>query len=263
MVKETRKEPRCQCTPGCLNPPLENSPFCQEHLRFCPRQAPLSGSEPLFDPDKYNKKKGLKEAQNCFAYAFDYTQLPKKANCTEDSCSVPFPQPGRASGYPKWSKIKGKRCPDLNARVMGDVKGAKITTFEAKCPKGMTKIGAVTDEDEDYHFYRQDSNGYWSHKPGATDVTHLDATKRLIYDPQLARRKYTDSGLDYDNFCGYMCVPVKQHRFKRGGSFLRKSLQKSKRILKKSAQKSKRSLKRVRGYLKKTLRKSRRGLAFM
>jgi len=284
MVKETRKGPRCQCTPGCLNPPLENSPFCQEHLRFCPRQAPLSGFEPQFDPDKYNKKKGLKESQNCFAYAFDYTQLPKKPNCTEESCSVPFPQPGRASGYPKWSKIKGKRCPDLNARVMGDVKGAKITAFENKCPKGMTKIAAVTDEDEDYHFYRQDSNGYWSHKPGATDVTHLDATKRLIYDPQLARRKYEDSGLDYNNFCGYMCVPVKQHKFKRGGrflhflrksaqksrSFLRKSLQKSRRVLRKSLQKSKRSLKRglkktmrKRRGLKKTLRKSRRGLAFV
>jgi hypothetical protein len=101
---------------------------------------------------------------------------------------------------------------------MGDVPGSKLTTFEAKCPAGKRKIALVADEDEDYHFYRQDSNGYWSHKPGATDVTHIDATGRPIYDPQIASKLYPDSGLHYDQFCGYMCAPKhKKLHFKRGG----------------------------------------------
>jgi hypothetical protein len=260
MPVGTKSQAHCQCDPSCKNPPLENSPFCAAHIKFCPRQAPLSGYEPSFDPDKYNKKKGIKEAQNCFAYAFDHTHLPKRSDCTTDSCPIPFPQPGRASGYPKWSKIQGKRCPDLNARVMGDVPGSRMSAFNEKCPKGMTKIAAVTDEDEDYHFYRQDSNGYWSHKPGATDVTHLDATKRPIYDPSLAKRAYEDSGLDYDNFCGYMCIPVKKHKLKRGGHFLKKSAQKTKRSLKKSARKTKRSLKKSAQKTKCTKRKARHTL---
>jgi hypothetical protein len=203
---------------SCKNPPLKNSPFCAEHIKFCPRQSPLSGYEPDFNPDLYNKHKGVKEALNCFAYAFDYRHLPKSKSCTKESCSVPFPQPGRASGYPKWSEVNGKRCPDLLARLFGDVPDLKVTSFEKKCPKNSSKIALVVDEDEDYHFYRQDSNGYWSHKPGATNVTHLDATGRPIFDPQLGSRLYPDSGLHYDEFCSYLCAPKnKKLYFKRGG----------------------------------------------
>ena len=105
MVHHTRKKVRerekvkahCQCMASCTNPPLKNSPFCAKHLRFCPRKSPLSGYEPDFNPDKYNKFLGMKEAQNCFAYAFDYTHLPKRKDRTKDSCPIPFPQPGRAN----------------------------------------------------------------------------------------------------------------------------------------------------------------------
>ena len=218
MVLQTRKnlKVRCQCLASCTNKPLTNSPFCKEHQKFCPRKSPLSGYEPEFDPDFFNKHKGVKEAQNCFAYAFNYKKLPK--HCTKDSCPVPFPQPGRASGYPKWSKIKGKRCPDLLGRLYGDIPDLKMANFEQACPKQHSKIALVVDEDEDYHFYRQDSNGYWSHKPGATSVTHLDSSGHPIYDPQLASRESPESGLNYDQFCSYLCAPKhKMLRFKRGG----------------------------------------------
>ena len=221
MVKQTRKKrtERCQCTPSCKNPPLKNSPFCAEHIKFCPRISPLTGSEPKFAPHLYNKYKGLKESLNCFAYAFDYRKIPKGKDCTKNSCSIPFPQPGRASGHPKWSDVNGKRCPDLLGRLFGDVPNLKRSSFEARCPKDSSKIALVVDEDEDYHFYRQDSNGYWSHKPGATDVTHIDATGRPIYDPQLASRLYPGSGLHYDQFCSYLCAPKKNTlKFKRGGT---------------------------------------------
>lgn len=220
MSRQTRKKQRarCQCSPSCKNIPLPNSPFCSEHMKYCPRQSPMTGFEPKFQPDLYNKHKGVKEALNCFAYAFNYRHLPKRKDCTKNSCSLPFPQPGRSSGYPKWSKVNGKRCPDLLGRLFGDVPDLKMGTFETKCPKKYSKIALVVDEDEDYHFYRQDSNGYWSHKPGATDVTHIDATGRPIYDPQLASRLYPGSGLHYDKFCSYLCAPrTRTLKFKRGG----------------------------------------------
>ena len=228
MVEKTRKkvQGQCQCSESCKNPPLENSPFCAEHIKSCPRQSAMSGYEPKFDPDLYNKHEGVKNAQNCFAYAFDYRRLPKK--CTKDYCPASFPQPGLKSGYPKWSKVKGKRCPDLLGRLFGDVPDLKMTSFENRCPKNYSKIALVVDEDEDYHFYRQDSNGYWSHKPGATDVTHIDGTGRPIYDPQLASRKYQQSGLHYDEFCGYLCAPRSRRlTFKRGGKSLKRGDYKS------------------------------------
>jgi len=208
---KTRKKLRlhCQCDPMCKYPPLPGSPFCKLHQHKCVRSAPLSGYEPDYNPSKYNKHPGLKDSQNCFAYAFHHTLLPK--NCTKDSCNAAFHQPGIKSGHPRWSEIDGKRCPDLLGRLMGDVPSIRLSTFTKRCPKKMTKAAVVTDENEDYHFYRQDSNGYWSHKPGSTDVTNRDAQGRFIYDPALASRYYPKTGLDYKNFCGYFCLPSKKH----------------------------------------------------
>jgi hypothetical protein len=209
---------RCQCDPSCKRPPLPHSPFCKKHQRYCPRRAPLSGYEPTYDPDSYNKFPGIKGSNNCFAYAFNYKELPKKPGCTTQSCSVPFPQPGRASGYPKWSKVKGKRCPDLIARFRADVPGITPATFTQRCPKGTYKIAPVVAPKDDYHFFRQDSTGKWSHKPGSTSVTHLDTTGRPIHDPFLASRASDESGLDYNKTCGYWCVPAtRRHKLRRGG----------------------------------------------
>lgn len=211
-----KSNPRCQCEPSCHQPPLPGSPFCKVHQRRCTRKAPLSGYEPDYNPSEYNKNVGIKESQNCFAYAFHQTALP--AHCTKKSCSAPFHQPGMRSGYPKWSDVDGKRCPDVIGRLLGDVPSIRMSSFTKKCPRKMTKAAVVTDENEDYHFYRQDSNGYWSHKPGSTDVTNKDATGRFIYDPQLASRKYDKSSLDYRNFCGFFCLPARKRiKIQRAG----------------------------------------------
>ncbi len=229
---------RCQCDPACKEPPLPNSPFCKRHKTQCSRKAPLTGFEPPYEPEKYNRHKGIRESHNCYTYAFNYLQLPTSKECTKKACPLPFPQPGRAAGYPKWSQVKGKRCPDLLARIMGDVPGSTPTTFDAQCPKGQRKIALVADEKEDYHFYRQDADGYWSHKPGATEVIRKDATGRPIYDPQLASRRYARSGLDYDQFCSFLCIPATtRHRLKRGGAARR---------TKKKAKKSKKAKKQKR-----------------
>lgn len=211
---------RCQCAPECKQPPLSQSPFCEHHRIRCPRISPLSGDEPRYRPEKYNKTRRIRDSHNCFAYAFDHLEIPPEEECNEKACPVPFHQPGRRSGYPKWSEVKGKRCPDLISRLRADIHGIETTTFTRKCPKGTSKIALVVDPSEDYHFYRQDSNGYWSHKPGAMPVTNLDATGRLIYDPALATRKYVSKSgdLDYTEFCSYMCAPRRKSlRFKRGG----------------------------------------------
>ena len=215
---KTRKKvaSRCQCDSSCNNSPLAGSPFCKIHQNTCTHISPLSGYEPDYNPSKYNKHPGLKSSQNCFAYAFHHTILPK--HCTKDSCNASFHQPGIKSGHPRWSEVNGKRCPDLLGRLLGDVPSIRLSTFTKRCPKHMTKAAVVTDENEDYHFYRQDSNGYWSHKPGSTDVTNKDADGRFIYDPALAARYYSKTGLDYKNFCGYFCLPAKKHiKLQRAG----------------------------------------------
>ena len=197
---------RCQCKPSCSNLPEKGRPFCRYHRRQCTRKSPVTQWTPPYAPWRFNKYKGVQGTLNCYAYAMDYLKIPK--TCTLDNCNVSYPQPGLASGYPEWSIIKGKRCPDVLARIMGDTPGAYVTTFEKKCRGKTRKIALVADPDQDYHFYRQDKDGYWSHKPGATKVKRKDTTDRPIYDPQLAARDNKESNLNYDRFCGYMCVPT-------------------------------------------------------
>lgn len=41
-------------------------------------------------------------------------------------------------------------------------------------------------EGGDFHWYRLDNNGRWSHKPGQTGATDLDNSDRPITDPRTA-----------------------------------------------------------------------------
>lgn len=221
------KRPRCQCDPKCANPPEELSAFCREHSNGkCTRVSPLSAELP-YAPSKYNKFPGIKEAFNCFAYAFGLFMLPNKKGCTVNSCPISFHQPGYKSGHPSWSDAEkhGKRCPDLISRIFGDVNDVSMCHFTSKCPNGMRKIAVIVDANQDYHFLRLDNNHYWSHKPGATNVTNVDATGRPIWDPQLASFNYPDSKLNYENFCGYMCIPA-SHTSTHGMKLLRSAYSK-------------------------------------
>lgn len=187
-------------------------------------------------PSVYNKKRYVQHNHNCFAYAFDIMDVPSHEECNgadKEDCKVPFHQPGKYSGQGDFHAEK--RCFDLFTRLKADMPAIEIARagqpikFTDKCPKGYSKIALVVDPKQDYHFYRQDSNGFWSHKPGATAVTNKDTSGRLIYNPELANRdarKTADEkdGLNYNVFCGFMCVPrVVPNRAKRGGSRRRKT----------------------------------------
>lgn len=175
----------------------------------CSRQSPMNGYEPAYEPDRWNRRKELRETHNCFAYAMNVHD-PKQVRACQlnENCNVPFHQPGSASGHPGFRSRRLKTCPDMIARLLGDNPSMKMVNFTEKCPAHTSKIALVVDPDEDYHFFRQDSNGMWSHKPGGTPVTNLDADGKLIYDPRLASRDYQKDGskLNYDTFCAYMCV---------------------------------------------------------
>jgi hypothetical protein len=57
-----------------------------------------------------------------------------------------------------------------------------------------------------YHWYRQDQGGGWSHKPGYSQVTNLDAKKQPISCPATADKDYSPAH-NYSDDCGMMCAP--------------------------------------------------------
>lgn len=156
----------------------------------------VNGEEPDWDPERWRTHERV---NNCYAYAFDNLKLrdgkpqpdnqdPDKFNCRD---------------LVKW----------IN-RDLVDQSGNKYYmnsgSFDQPCPKGTHKIYLVHSGD-DYHFYRLDSDGKWSHKPGSTPVIREDADGKEIIDPSKANHNYGHH--NYDTSCGFFCVPKIDEKF--------------------------------------------------
>ena len=207
---ETAGPNQCQCEASCNRASLAGEPFCAFHIKSCPRVSPLSGYEPDYEPGRWNLNMKFKRTHNCFAYAMNIFDRKQVKKCNDLKCDVSFHQPGEASGYREFSNANPKTCPNLIARVIGDNPSIVISDFTSKCPAHTSKFAIIIDESDDYHFLRQDSNKFWSHKPGMMNVTNLDALGHRIWDPKFAYYNYKllkKNNLNYDIFCSYMCVP--------------------------------------------------------
>jgi hypothetical protein len=72
-----------------------------------------------------------------------------------------------------------------------------------ECPKEGHLVALVIAPNPpfpDFHWYRKDRDGLWSHKPGPSPAVNLDNAGQMISDPRNASRgKYTD-------FCTFMVV---------------------------------------------------------
>jgi len=212
---KTAKKPRamCQCLDKQTNTPckrsaVQDSPFCEQH-QGC-NGSPLSGSEPVRDVALYNKP-SVRKCHNCYSYAMHVYDPKGEELCKKyGNCRNFFHQPGAKTGHRnELNREERRSCPVVEDLMMGDIPEVTKSTFEAKCPAGMSKVAAVVDKGVDYHWYRQDRDGYWSHKDGSNKVKTFDALKRPIFNPELASRDYRWQGsdLNYEDFCGFYCVP--------------------------------------------------------
>jgi hypothetical protein len=157
--------------------------------------SPLNGYEPPYDPDKWNKKKNILKTHNCYAYMLDIIDERFKKK----------PQPGYFSGYRHMDDSEIRKCDELMKRVKADNPTVIPSTFHQKCPRGFRKGYAAIDtsDNPDYHFYRLNNDGTWSHKPGATEVRLEDYDGKIIVRPDISRRQ--SSSHYYNKSCGYFC----------------------------------------------------------
>jgi hypothetical protein len=97
-------------------------------------------------------------------------------------------------------------CTDIAAAAVSD--GLEAVPPSGVCPDDKVLVALFVDPDDpmrDYHWYRQDSDGMWSHKPGGTQATNLDQSGNPITNPETADRTHPFYPLDYTDFCGYFC----------------------------------------------------------
>lgn len=188
-------------TPIIITRPNNNEPFLiQDDL--INEIAPLSGYEPNYEPHKWNDRPNIKHNHNCYSYAFNAISGRRKDK----------PQPGYFTNIPSVDNNNYK-CSEFYIRLKKDNPTLHISRFKKPCKKGYYKAFIAIDpktEDQDYHFYRQDSSGYWSHKPGRQDVVDYDASKQKIINPATANRNYLH--FNYSIPCFFFCLNPKFSR---------------------------------------------------
>ena len=154
--------------------------------------SPISGSEFKYDPQKWNNFKVINN-HNCYSYA-----MGKIVKNLKDKA-----QPGYASGF-NYLNDNNMTCKNLKKRLKKDNPGSYIEDFDNRCLPGFYKVFLALDVGNDYHWWRQDNNKLWSHKPGSTQISNLDGDNKLIYNPYLSSRNFKNR--NYSKSCFFACV---------------------------------------------------------
>lgn len=212
----------------CMGTATSNSNFCPKHQdaqNFY--QSFTTGSEHNYNPKLWSHPY-IEGTHNCYTYFLNNQIkaiqdrcndlcLKNSKNCPEkvEQCGNLKPQPGDYYSILNFGEIPKTSnkytCNMLEQRIMNDNPEIKKTRFDAKCPTNYYKGAMVVDPGHTFHFYRQNPDATWSHKPGTLPVTNKDASNKVIYVPHFADKNYNKDnkkdGINYTDFCGYYCIP--------------------------------------------------------
>ncbi len=161
----------------------------------------------------------IRPGNNCYAYACD--DFSDWRHGTDD-----FPQPGNTAGFP--TPLQSQLSAQL-LRTRAEAFGLTLVKSGSEnepAPDGFYKVALFVAPGLDYHWYRQDRNGYWSHKLGEYPVMITDSDGNPIVDPRTAAQHYEKLidpetnmpiGHNYATFGGFFYVPeggIRLHAFR-------------------------------------------------
>lgn len=216
----------------CNNTVIKGSNFCEKHqncMGYLKKYT--NGYEPEYNPADWSHPY-IEGSHNCYAYFLNDRKDSIKTKCKEiclknnkkgcpkkdSDCQDLIPQPGDYYLLNKYGNTKKKEtkysCPNMHRKIQSDNPEVFSSKLLEKCPANYYKGAMVVDPGNTFHFYRQNKDGTWSHKPGILPVNDKDASKRPIAIPHFANRDYTnvdDSEIKYSDFCGYYCIPVNSY----------------------------------------------------
>ena len=158
---------------------------------------PKSGSELPYLPYLWNGNNDITLNSNCYLYAINFPR---------SSSNPDYRDPGSYAnlyfGHTKEGIVEGvlEDCKAFkNNNPLSNAYFAKIGRMEV-CPAGCYKVALYINQNNNgFHWFRQNSCGYWSQKDGSSSVTAFDDGGNYIVDPQFCETSY-------NYFCGYYCV---------------------------------------------------------
>jgi len=135
-----------------------------------------------YNPGFWNNNSHIRYNNNCYNYA---------SNKRTDT----FAQPGRGSGQ----MYTGINCANVSAAALRDGLQRRYVCFpDHEKPRYLVALVIAPGPTIiDYHWYRRNSEGFWSHKPGGTAARNVDNNNRVITNPETCNRG------PYTIFCGY------------------------------------------------------------
>ncbi len=158
-------------------------------------------SAPQYNPGKWNSNRYICARNNCYNYG-------------NDRMTNTFAQPGRSCGH---LSRRPFTCVTVTRAALCDgleQLNPNMVPREAELAEKAREFGgsgghvlALVVWGRDFHWYRRDSNGTWSHKPGSTRARDIDNSGRKIYDVRRA-----DHG-PY-RFCGFFLSRTPKARIK-------------------------------------------------
>jgi hypothetical protein len=152
----------------------------------------------------------------CLGPVYDYNSWAsdpsrvKHANCYVYACDVDagnIALPGAVHGirvtYPPVNCEEYIKAPVADGLVFQGTEGYSCTG----CSHPVALFMDLTGDgpySHDFHWYRRDKDGTWSHKYGRGMPTNLDTDGKVITDPKTAARNFPNN--NHETFCGYFCV---------------------------------------------------------
>ncbi len=141
---------------------------------------------PEYEPSAWNDNNGIQLHNNCYNYGCDI----------QDNT---YAQPGLAHGITLSTSDLSDCTAVHNAAVADGLKPVDCNKG-CGCEECQHLVALVISPGWDYHWYRKDRDGKWSHKMATNPVSNLDNSNNIITDPETADRG------SYEIYCGCFCV---------------------------------------------------------
>jgi hypothetical protein len=187
--------------------------FYQRNIKLFPNPRPLYENPRPEDITWNSRKKEF----NCYAYAV--SGIEKNPDLNLPSVPGTIGGGGLQNNDIINSLIKDglKKLENSPGSIPQPEQGHYLIALvvDNRSGKGFNQAGSLTQK-SDFHFYRLDTDGTWSHKANNCNVSRIDASGQTILNPEFADRDYRkilingiQFNINYNEFIGYFQVPNK------------------------------------------------------
>lgn len=164
-------------------------------------------AHPTYNPILWKSNSLIRNSTNCYAYACDdpynhaFLDKPQPGTYHEESVNGQMTNRDVRYGVERDDQTRNHmQTKRLIPLISMRDETARQNRVAIANTVGHYLIALFVARGVDYHWLRQDRNGLWSHKPGHSLATNLDASGNLIRDPRDCDMYYPGCRYEFSTF---------------------------------------------------------------